>query len=217
VFDGTPAAEAGVEEGDVILEVAGEKIKDSAHLQGVVEQLEVGKTYPVTVLRNGKETQLKVTLEEMPSDYSSASRRSRPFESGSPQSEKFNELGLEIGSLEGEAAQRFSIPEDAEGVLVTSVEPNSPAAEAQIRAGDLIEKVGNQQVTSPEEFDRAVAELSLEQGIVMLVRRGNSTHFVVVKSVESPRNSEATKRLLSNRRGPRVPSRGPQLFLESTL
>jgi serine protease Do len=184
VFDGTPAAEAGIEEGDVILEVAGKEIKHSAHLQGVIEHLDVGETYPVTVLRNGKETELQVTLKEMPADYSSAARRARQYGSGAPQAEEFNELGLEIGALDGQDAEQFSIPEDAEGVLVTSVEPNSPAAEAHIRAGDVIEKAGNQHVTSPEEFERAVAELSLEQGIVMLVRRGNSTHFVVVKSVE---------------------------------
>ncbi len=182
VFDGSPASDAGIEAGDVILKFAGQDVKHSTQLQGIVEQLGVGETYPVTVLRDGSETDLQVTLREMPRDFTPAMKRLSGSGTGSPETEAFNELGLEIGAVDSDAAKQLGVAEDAEGVFVTSVEPNSPAAQAGIRTGDIIEKVGTQKVNSPEEFEKAAGELSLDEGIVMLVRRGDATHFVVVGS-----------------------------------
>ncbi|MGD9854779.1 MAG: Do family serine endopeptidase [Planctomycetaceae bacterium] len=181
VFDGTPAGDAGIQPGDVILSFAGQDVQHSVQLQGVVEQLDVGKTYPMAVLREGKEVALDVTLREMPEDFSPAMQSLRKSGSESPQAEEqFNELGLEIGKVDSDAAKELGIGDDAQGVLVTAVEPNGPAAQVGIQAGDVIERVGNQKVASPEEFEAAVDKLSVADGVVMLVRRGDATHFVVV-------------------------------------
>ncbi len=182
VFDGSPAGDAGLQAGDVILNFAGHDVEHSTQLQGIVEQLDVGETYPMTVLRDGSETDLQVTLREMPRDFTPAMQRLNGPGTASPETEAFNELGLEIGAVDSDAAKQSGVAEDAEGVFVTSVEPNSPAAQAGIRTGDIIEKVGTQKVNSPEEFEKAAGELSLNEGVVMLVRRGAATHFVVVGS-----------------------------------
>jgi len=182
VYEGTPAEEAGMQVGDVILTFAGNEVQSSVHLQGVVEQLDVGQTYPMTVLRDGKEVQLDVTLREMPNDYTPAMKRFHQSESAPQKTEQFNELGLEIAPVDGPVGQQLGLGDDAQGVLVTSVDPNGPAARQGVRTGDVIERVGNRPVASPEEFEEAAGKLSLEEGIVLLVRRGDSTHFVVIGS-----------------------------------
>ncbi len=180
VVEGAPASAAGMEPGDVILNFAGQDVRNSTHLQGIVEQLTVGETYPMTVLRQGSETTLNVTVEEMPGDFTAAMRRSAQPDNEPEGSPAFNELGLEIASLGSPEAEKFSVDSSVQGVLITSVEPGSPAAQARLRAGDVIERVGDIAVTTLEEYEAAAAEQSLAQGIVLLVRRGDGSLFVVV-------------------------------------
>jgi S1-C subfamily serine protease len=182
VYDGSPAGEGGVQVGDVILSFAGQDVKDSVHLQNVVEQLEVGKSYPMAVLRNGEQVELHVTLREMPNDFSLARSRSQESEAAPPESEEFNELGLEIGPMSDETAQRLGIDGEVPGVVVMSVDENGPAAQQGIRTGDVIQRVGNVEITSPEVFEEAVGKMSLEEGVVMLVRSRQGTRFVVINS-----------------------------------
>jgi serine protease Do len=188
VMPNTPASKAGIQPGDVVTEMAGKKVTDRSQLQGIVEALEVGRKYPAEVVRDGKRLALEIAVEEMPGDFTAAQRRARPNGSA-PREEaaKFNELGLEIERLTPQMLEQLGLKEQANrisGVLVKSVEPRSPAAQAGVQAGDIIEKVGAKRVTAPDEFKSATEGLSLADGVVLLVRRGDGTQFVVVKSDE---------------------------------
>ncbi len=182
VVPGAPASEAGVQPGDVILNFAGQDVGNSAHLQGIVEQLIVGDAYPMTVLRNGSETELNVTVQEMPADFTASVRQTDQPEDDVEPSPEFNELGLEIAALGSEEAEKFSIDKSVQGVLIASVEPGSPAAQAGLQTGDVIERVGQTGVTSPDEYESATAEQDLDEGVVLLVRRGDGSLFVVIES-----------------------------------
>ncbi|MBX3436971.1 MAG: Do family serine endopeptidase [Planctomycetaceae bacterium] len=184
VYDGSPAGDAGLQPGDVIVGFAGHDVQHSTHLQGIVERLDVGKSYPMTVLRDGKQVTFDVNLREMPGDFTPALQRSNGSKSTPQHEENFNQLGLSIGSTQGEEAKKFEIPAEVSGVLVTSVDPNGPAAQVGVRPGDIVERVGNQKVATPEEFQAALDKSPVKDGVVMLVRRGDSTHFVVVEAVK---------------------------------
>jgi serine protease Do len=172
----SPAEKAGVEPGDVILTLNGEKVRDPATLQGIVEQLDLGKNYPLEVVRNGQRQVLKVTIEEMPSDYTA--RSDSPRSGGSEKS--FNNLGLQVKPLTNELAKQLGLA-NAQGVVVTGVEPNSVAEQAGVRQGDLVERVGNTPVTSVEEFQKALEGLSLKDGVVLHLRNAEGRRFVIVQ------------------------------------
>lgn len=183
VFESSPAAKAGVEAGDVILEFAGEKVASSTQLQGIVERLTVDKTYPMVVQRGGDQVQLNVTLKPMPRDFTPALQRGLKQPNGPEKTHEYDELGLKVLGLDSDEATQLSLPKDLTGVLVGSVEGGSPASEAGLQPGDVIEKVGSQRVTSPAEFADAIKSLSVEKGIALLIRRGSGSQFVVLKSV----------------------------------
>jgi serine protease Do len=95
---------------------------------------------------------------------------------------KVSELGLQVESLSADVARQLGYKDGTKGVVVTSVEADGPAATAGLREGLLIERVGQQKVTTVDEFQQAMKDADLSKGVLLLVRnaRGVST-FIVVK------------------------------------
>ncbi len=177
VLPKSPAEKAGLEPGDVILSVNGKKITDRHALQQIIERLETGKPYLMDIVRDGKAKELSVTVEEMPNDFGQA--RTEP-ESKAPAERTFDNMGLELQALTPDLAKQFGFG-SAQGLVVTGVKNDSPAADAGIKQGDLIEKVGTKVVNSQKEFEDAVKELSLKDGIVLHLRTVEGKRFVIVK------------------------------------
>jgi serine protease Do len=173
----SPADKAGVEPGDVILLLNGEKVSDPPSLQGIVERLEIGTAYPLEVLRDGKKQTLKVTIEEMPTEYTA-----QRGESSAPDrtDKSFDSLGLEVRPLTKELSKQLGLT-NATGVVVTGVKEDGPTALAGIKQGDIIERVGSTPVTTVEEFQKAVAGLSLKEGIVLHLRNADGRRYVIVQ------------------------------------
>src|SRR5262249_47376048 len=183
VMPDSPAAAAKLEAGDLVVKFDGKEIHGPRDLQGGVERLTAGKTYTMHVMRDGKELTVQVTAKEMPKDFSLASH-SLVEERGGPQPQevdKFGDLGIEIEAAKGDVLQKLGFKSDMTGVVVTSVADESPAAQAGIREGMVIEKVGSKKVTTPAEFKEAVHGASLEKGILLLVRTPRGSQFVVVR------------------------------------
>ncbi len=181
----TPAAKAGLKTGDVVVKCDGKTVHDQSHLQGLVEALEIGKSYPFEVLRytgdgTVRET-ISVTMEEMPEEFTPAMRRSNRGSRGTPKAESFNEIGVEIAALNTERREQLGLARDVQGVVITAVKPDSPAADAELEAGDVIEKFGAFEVTSPEEFEKALKSVAGSEGVPVLVRRGEAPRFVFLK------------------------------------
>jgi serine protease Do len=184
VFPDTPAAAAKLEPGDLVLKFNGKEIHGSRDLQGVVERLKPDSTYPMSIVRDGKEMTVNVKLKEMPGDYSLATRRMAPQRSSpeTPKADSFADLGIDIEAARPEALQKLGYkPENVTGVLVTNVKEDSPAARAGIGEGMIIEMVGAKRVASPAEFREALKTTSLEKGIRVLVRTPRAAQFVVVQ------------------------------------
>jgi serine protease Do len=184
----SPAAAAKLEAGDLILKFNGKEIHGPRDLQGVVERLKTGSKYPMQIVRDGKQMTIDVTAQEMPKNYSLASESVGPSNKAAPETpkgESFSDLGIEIEQSKPEVLQKLGYQQDAPGVVVTEVKPDSPAAEAGLREGMLIAKVGSHKVNTPAEFKEALKTVSLEKGILVLVRtpRGGS-HVVIHKDAK---------------------------------
>jgi len=180
VLPDSPAAEAKLEPGDVILQIDGHQVRGPRNLQGLVEKLRIGKTYRVTILRNGKRMTMSISVRVMPKD-APALTDNLEDETPAPSKNSFQDLGLEIGEFTLEIAERLGI-KNTKGVLITSVEIGSPAQRAGLRTGEVIEKVDTARVTSPDEFRKALKNASLQEGLLLLVRSPRRTRFLVIQS-----------------------------------
>ena len=173
VMPGTPAAEAGVEELDVIVGFDGNPIDGPRSLQEVVERSGIGQKHKVAVLRDGKPVELSVAVKPLPDKIARSAGGGPQKGPGVEETYYAEAFGLEV-------RDKNSVPEDAyegfEGVLVDRVDPDGIAARAGIGPGVLVRKIGHKPVTSVGEFAAAIEKESAEDGILLQVRtpRGNS-------------------------------------------
>ena len=183
----SPAANAKLQEGDVILELNGRKVATTQMLQAVVERLEIDKTYKALIVRDGAKLEVPITVREMPENFLAGSGRpgngsGRGRQNPQPQEESFNALGLQVKDLTESAAKELGFEDKVAGVVVSGVEPNSAAAQAGILVGKVIEKVGGKKIASLKEFDEALKTASLKDGVTLLVSSPTGKSFVVVQS-----------------------------------
>ncbi len=175
----TPAAKAGLEPGDVILSFAGRPVTTTRELQEVVERSAPGAEQEIEILRDGERMTLTVTLESMAEDFSpqpDISRRAPAPEEGY----SHDELGLEVSEMTAEQAEQLGYT-GQKGALITRVARGSPASMAGLSEGQLILRVGQETVTSVAEFEEAMEGVSLENGVLLLVRTPAGNRFVVIR------------------------------------
>ncbi|MCL4727171.1 MAG: PDZ domain-containing protein, partial [Candidatus Kuenenia stuttgartiensis] len=172
VQENSPAKEAGLERGDIIIKFNDKPIRDVNHLRNTVAQTEAGKKVKITVLREGNEKTLTVKIGEQPSDlFASAPAGTLP--------EK--ELGMTVQNITSEIAKNLGL-ENETGIIVSAVQPGGPAAMVGIREGDIIREVNRKKITTVEEFNSAVQKGDKKKGILLLVKRGEYAQYIIVKS-----------------------------------
>jgi len=170
VAKGGPAEEAGIKVGDVIVEFDGHPIKESNELPWLVARTPVGKLAKVKVIRNKKTETITVKIGEL---------KEGEVAVGPEGGEE--DLGLTVQTLTPDVAESLGIGEDVKGVVVTNVEPSSPADEAGLRRGDVILEVNRTPVPDLSSYRRALRESPKGKSILLWVRRGENTIFVAVK------------------------------------
>jgi serine protease Do len=185
VFEGSPAGKAGIQAGDIITRVGDKAVKSGRDLQTVVAGLPLRKPVDVTLLRDGKSRVVPVTIEEQPSTFGLASGPTAPRQQQpeKPASVGMDKLGLEFSDLTTEAADELGYRKNVKGVVITSVDPGSPAYDAGLRKGMVISKVDKHAVTTAAAARQALEKANLEQGALLQVQspRGG-TNFVLLKA-----------------------------------
>ncbi len=169
VFDESPASEAGFERSDVIVEFDGQPIESMEQLPRIVASTPVGKSVGVVVLRDGKRKHLKVKVGELDEPQIVASLQ---------QHQGASEFGFTAQNVTPEVAEQLGLSK-AEGVVITEVQPGSPAAQAGLRREDVILEVAREPVPNVAEM-----QTKLDAGgdkALLLIRRGGSTVFVPLK------------------------------------
>jgi serine protease Do len=167
VVDAGPAEKAGLKTGDVIQAVGGKPVNDVRGLQRLVAAIRPGTQVEVKVNRKGKPVVLNVTVGQMPTD--------EPVAMTPEPSERH---GFAVQDLTPELRERLQVKEG--GVLVSSVEPGSPAFRRGLRPGDVILEVDRQPVKSRQEFLAMLQASRPETELLLLVQRGKSSRFIVI-------------------------------------
>lgn len=167
----SPADKAGLESGDIILEFNGNAVDYSSALPPLVGSVEPGKTVSMTVLREGREREIQVTIEPLD--------EGRQVSSIAPSAEQLDEsrMGVEVVDVPPEVAQRMGIDN---GVLVSKVAPEGAAAKAGIREGDVILSLNRKEVGSVEELEALVENAPADQALPVLVQRDQAPTFLAL-------------------------------------
>lgn len=180
VYPETPAQEAGLQSGDVIIRFGDEAITTPQGLQLAVERAPLGETLPITIVRDGEELQLSYTAAEPEGEFAVKLDASPD---GKPTGKRMENLGLEIAPLTPDVAQQLNLDDEA-GVVITSVRKGSPAGSAGLTSGMVIAEVNRQPVSTVAEFEaamQAAQQAESDRGVLLLVRSQNGSRFVVIK------------------------------------
>jgi serine protease Do len=173
VDDKGPAKPAGLEVGDVIIKFDGKDVKESRDLPRIVAATPVGKDVSVTIIRKGKELVRTVKLgrlEDGEKLQQASATSPRPGQPPGPAATA-SALGLELSAVTDELKRRYSLKDNAKGVVITKVDPNSSAADKRIQPGELILEVGQEAVSSPADVARRVEALKAQgrKNVLLLV------------------------------------------------
>lgn len=168
VVGDSPADKAGFKVEDVIIEFAGTKVRDSSHLKNLVSSSQPDTKEPVRIIRRGRERTLRVNLVELPQEDVIFASKSPPAYS----------LGMRVADLDESTLRQFRLSEDEVGVVVIEVEPSSIASRSGIQPGDIIKRVGDNDIDSARELRNIISKLDDEDSILLLIKRRGSSIFL---------------------------------------
>lgn len=172
VQENSPAEKGGIKAGDIVVEYNGKPVRDVNHLRNIVAQTKAGEKAEVKVLRDGKEKTLTIEIGEQPAEL---------FATGPRSSLPEKELGMNVQTLTKELADNLGLEEDEYGVIVSDVSPGGAAAMSGIRQGDLIKEINRKKIKNVEDFEAALKKGDKRKGILMLIKRGGFSQYLIVK------------------------------------
>ncbi len=177
VLDQSPAEEAGLEVGDVIIEFNGKKVMRSSGLPPLVGRAKVGEQARVTVIRDQKRRNIGVVIAELPTSITQAA-----FTPGEESRVEDTALGMKVEDLSRKAGKRLKIEN---GVQVVEVGESGPASDAGIIKGDVITMIDNHEIDSIDEFEKVTGELKSGKSVALLVQRRNGPVFLAIRPEDS--------------------------------
>src|SRR3982075_247703 len=185
VEDKGPAKPAGIEPGDVVIKFDGKDIKEPKDLSRVVADTAVGKAVDVVIIRKGTEETKKVTLgrlEDGEKVQAAAKTKDEPAEK--PVTQKA--LGLDLATLSKDLRTRYKIKDSVKGVIITSVDTSSDAAEKRLSAGEDIVEVAQEAVSNAADVKKRVDQLKKDgkKSVLLLVSNADGELRFVALSVQ---------------------------------
>jgi len=177
VTPGGPADKAGIKNGDVIRKLEGKTVGSSEQLMATVTDINPGTEVALDILRDGKTMTIHLTLGERPANLSATPGVGKAPSEGALR-------GITAQNLTPDLRDRLGLPPSVRGVVISELDPGSPAVQAGLQPGDVIESINRQPVNSVADFNRLAAEAK-GQTLLRINRQGNGI-FVVI----SPGDSE---------------------------
>jgi serine protease Do len=181
VTPGSAGERAGLKQGDVITAVGGAAVNDVNSLRNRIASTAPGTDVTLTVVRDGREQQVRATLGE----FSQTARRdddpsgSESGGAGGASGEATGKLGLRVQPVTPELAREFELSPGTQGVAVADIDPSGPAADAGIQRGDVIVQANRQPVRSSADLTAAVGRTGTRPTLLLVNRRGNTIFLTV--------------------------------------
>ncbi len=174
VSPNTPASKAGLQKGDVIVKLNGQAVSDYTDLRLRISQMAPGTDVKLEIWRDGKTQDYTVALGELP-EKTEAEDNSGTESGGGLE-------GVQVDELTPDIAQQLNLGPGTHGVVVTSVDPSSPAATAQppINRGDVIQEINHKPIRNLSDYRQAIATAG-NQPVLLLVNHGGVTLYSVVQ------------------------------------
>lgn len=169
VMEGSPADKANLRQGDVIIKVNGKEVENRDEIRKQIIPKQPGTEVELSLIRDGKEITVNVTLAEAPSEPIAAKEEA-------PSKKSFERLGINVITMNNDLATKFGVP-NITGVLITEIDQDGPAFGAGLRQGDIIQRVGRVDVKDVTEFMSQVNKVSKGETILLLVNRKGSSLF----------------------------------------
>jgi serine protease Do len=179
----SPASRAGLKSGDVLRELNGARIRNGSQLQVAVSQTAPGTDIKLGILRNGSSEMLTVKVGEYKGEKQIA-------ENGGEGSSQRGKIGLGVGDLTPDLRQQMNIPSQVKGAAVQSVRPASPADDAGLQPGDVIEEVDRKPVDNAQQFADDVHAAPAGKDILLLVWSHGGASYRVVHPAQDNQNGE---------------------------
>ncbi|PYJ15622.1 MAG: peptidase S1 [Verrucomicrobia bacterium] len=186
ILPGSPAAEAQLQQGDVIRKFDGRDVKNFNVLRSLVSQTELNKKVELEIERGGKPIKVTAQIREQPVDYQTSGtlpRRSQPQPQVPSQPDQESTSGpfasIHVGDLTPEMARELDLPSNVRGVVVTNVDPDSGVAELQ--KGDVIEEINQQPIASVSDYNKIAGSLDPSQAQVLSICRHRMRSFLVLR------------------------------------
>jgi serine protease Do len=168
VFKGTPAEKAGIEQGDIILGFNGKDVSDSKELPRMLASTPIGEKATIKLLRNGSISERTVKVGEMEEEKTELAEDTT-----------HKSLGLTVQEITPEIAQELGLEKDG-GVVVSGIEPGSPAYDAGIQTGDVIRSVNQKPVKDVADFVKKAKSARGQENILLLVQRGKNNLYAAL-------------------------------------
>jgi serine protease Do len=180
VSPGTPAAKAGIQPGDVIVEYNGRPVTDSDSLVEMVVNTKPGTTVPVTIYRENKRQTLNITPDELDLEAEANGGRSIRPDGTVPGTPTATDFGMTLEAITPEAARQLDLPRGRGGAIVSDVERGSVAANAGVQPNDIIIEVNREPVASVSQVTRALQNAAAGRPVFLLVWRDGQQYFVTM-------------------------------------
>lgn len=180
-----PADKGGIKAGDIILQFNGQEINAMRGLPRIVADSDVGEQSRVVVWRDEKQQTLNVTLGELEkAEEEGLLDAVTPGQLPSnPKGEKITDLALTVAPMSAAVKEQYGLSDDARGVVITSVEPNSTAQEKGLMEGEVIAEVDQEAVSTPDDIKARIeaAKSNDKKSVLLLIQRGGDMRFVALK------------------------------------
>ncbi len=169
----SPAYSAGLQQGDVILRLNDTDLQNVSDLRNRVALMAPGAKATLQIVREGREKEIQIVIGEQPSNLGQIAQMEND-------TDNLSQFGLSLQSLTPEIAEQLGYKKSQNGVVISNVEPGSPAAAAGLQTGNLIEEVNKQKIISLRELQLALKKSSHPQRVLLRVRSGNLSQYVVL-------------------------------------